>query len=58
MHIKIQGTKDLALSLKKARKPITGLVDADWGACTIDRKSCSGLCFIYAGSVIGWESRK
>jgi len=54
----LQGTKDLGLLFKKTGKYIKGSADADWAGCTIDRRSYSGYCFIYAGTVISWEAKK
>lgn len=35
-----------------------GYVDADWANCVDDRRSYTGYSFIFAGSLISWESKK
>lgn len=34
------------------------MVDADWGANLIDRRSYSGYVFVLAGASVSWEARK
>lgn len=33
-------------------------LNADWASDILDRKSYTGFCFVMAGSVISWQSRK
>lgn len=54
----LQGTKDFCLKYEKTGKPIIGLTDADWAACSIDFRSYTGFCFLYAGGPVSWESKK
>lgn len=43
---------------QKTNEQLYGVVDADWGANTVDRRSYSGYAFIFAGPTICWEARK
>jgi hypothetical protein len=54
----LQGTKHVQLNYKKTGEPIHGYADADWGSSSIDRRSYTGYCFMFAGGTISWESRK
>lgn len=54
----IKGTINLTLKFQKTGRELVGMTDADWGSCQIDRKSYTGYCFEFAGSVISWESKK
>ncbi|CAB0004503.1 unnamed protein product, partial [Nesidiocoris tenuis] len=54
----LKGTMDFSLTYQKNGQPIIGYADADWGSCTIDRRSYSGHCFIFAGSAISWSAKK
>ncbi|BES94054.1 Hydra magnipapillata [Nesidiocoris tenuis] len=54
----LKGTKEMSLLYRKTSQPIVGYTDADWGSCTIDRRSYSGFCFIFAGSPICWAAKK
>lgn len=54
----LSGTKNLGLVFKKTGENIIGYADADWGSCSIDRRSYTGYCFILAGASVSWESRK
>ncbi|BES91554.1 Hydra magnipapillata [Nesidiocoris tenuis] len=47
---------DFSLTYQKTGQPIIGY--ADWGSCTIDRRSYSGHCFIFSGSAISWSAKK
>ncbi|KMQ84639.1 retrovirus-related pol polyprotein from transposon tnt 1-94 [Lasius niger] len=37
---------------------MTGYSDADWGKCTIDRKSYTGYSFILSGAAVSWKAQK
>ncbi|XP_049317564.1 uncharacterized protein LOC125780091 [Bactrocera dorsalis] len=54
----VKGTVQQGLLYKKTGADLYGVVDADWGANSTDRRSYSGFAFIYAGSSISWEARK
>lgn len=54
----LKGTSTYGLVYEKTGLPLFGMVDADWGANTIDRRSYSGFAFILAGAPISWEARK
>lgn len=54
----LKGTIDLSLCFSNTKRNLLGFVDADWGNCTIDRRSYTGMAFILAGAVISWESCK
>ncbi|XP_053960596.1 uncharacterized protein LOC128864864 [Anastrepha ludens] len=54
----IKGTLQQGLLYKKTGADLYGVVDADWGANSADRRSYSGFAFIFAGSSISWEARK
>lgn len=54
----LQGTADCTLSYSKNDSPLRGYIDADWGSCTIDRRSYTGYTFIFCGAAVTWESRK
>ncbi|XP_063371843.1 uncharacterized protein LOC134660073 [Cydia amplana] len=54
----LKGTTNVGLTYTKSQKPLDGMADADWGACKLDRKSCSGYTFKYAGAAISWASKK
>jgi len=54
----LKGTSDLGLTYKKTGRPVHGYVDADWGNCTIDRRSFTGYAFVLSGCPIAWISRK
>lgn len=54
----LKETKDWKLVYKKTSLPLIGYADANWAEDIYDRKSQSGFCFILAGAVISWESRK
>lgn len=54
----LKSTIDLALCFRRTKENLLGFVDADWGNCTIDRRSYTGTAFILAGAAISWESRK
>ncbi|KYM95345.1 Copia protein [Cyphomyrmex costatus] len=54
----LKGTMNFSLSFKRTQKDLIGYVDADWGNCRVDRRSYTGIVFIFAGGAISWESRK
>ncbi|KAM7358216.1 uncharacterized protein ACRADG_003276 [Cochliomyia hominivorax] len=54
----LKATKDYVLMYKKTSLPLIGFVDANWAQDTNDSKCQSGFCFIFAGAVISWESKK
>jgi len=54
----LKGTMDMNLIYKKTGNQIIGFADADWASCTVDRRSYTGYCFMFAGGIIIWESKK
>lgn len=54
----LSSTKHAVLLYKKSDSPLTGFCDANWAQDVNDRKSQSGFCFILAGGVVSWESKK
>ncbi|XP_053968479.1 uncharacterized protein LOC128869905 [Anastrepha ludens] len=54
----LKGTRDHGLLYTKINKRLYGVVDADWGANLIDRRSYSGYAFVLAGASVSWEARK
>ncbi|XP_046396909.1 secreted RxLR effector protein 161-like [Ischnura elegans] len=54
----LKGTKDLCLVYGNAKQPLTGYVDADWGACEMDRHSYTGYVFTHGGTAVSWASVK
>lgn len=54
----LAGTAEMGLKYEKADKPVTGYCDADWGGCTVDRRSYTGYAFLYCGAAISWKSQK
>lgn len=54
----LQKTKSYGLVFKKGNCVLRGFVDADWAACTLDRRSYTGYCFSLSGCVVSYESRK
>jgi len=53
-----KGTSDIGLFCTSTEEPLSGFVDADWGANLADRRSHTGMCFIWSGGPITWDSRK
>lgn len=55
----LKGTKKCGLTFVKSDIPeLEGFVDADWAGDMVDRRSYTGFCFKFSGSVVSWESRK
>lgn len=54
----LKGTSNYGLVFKKTGKSIEGYCDADWGGCSIDRRSFSGYAFSLGGACVSWSSRK
>lgn len=54
----LAGTSSHGLLYRRTGEQLVGYVDADWGNCSVDRRSYTGLTFILAGAAISWESRK
>ena len=54
----LAGTTGLGLLFFRADQPLTGYSDADWGGCTIDRRSFTGYTFLLGGAAISWKSQK
>lgn len=54
----LQKTKKYGLVFKKSDTNLHGYVDANWGSCSLDRRSYTGYSFILSGCVISYESRK
>ena len=43
---------------QKTGQSLVTYADADWGGCSVDRKSYSGFALMYAGGAVSWEARK
>ncbi|KYN08004.1 Copia protein [Cyphomyrmex costatus] len=54
----LKGTLDHGLTFTKSGKNLTGYVDADWGNCSLDRRSYTGTAFLLANAAISWEAKK
>lgn len=54
----LKGTCDHNLTFKKSGTPLTGYVDADWGNCTVNRRSYTGYAFILGSGAISWKAQK
>lgn len=54
----LKGTVNYGLMYQKSGELLFGVVDADWGANTVDRRSYSGFAFMFAGAAICWDARK
>ncbi|KMQ88095.1 retrovirus-related pol polyprotein from transposon tnt 1-94 [Lasius niger] len=54
----LKKTINLALCFSPTQENLYGFVNADWGNCTIDRRSYTGTAFVLAGAAISWKSRK
>jgi len=54
VHLSLQFPSPVSSSLPSTR----GLSDADWASDEKDRKSISGYCFYFLGSLVSWSSQK
>ncbi|XP_019888500.1 uncharacterized protein LOC109611240 [Ooceraea biroi] len=54
----LKGTINHGLHYTKSGKNLIGYTDADWGSCSLDRRSYTGSVFLLANAAISWESRK
>lgn len=54
----LKGTHNVGLVYSHSSDPPTMFTDADWGNCSLDRKSYTGYTFIMSGEAISWESKK
>lgn len=54
----LAGSSRYGLVYTKTDEPIIGYSDADWGGCTIDRRSYTGYAFLLSGAAITWKSQK
>lgn len=54
----VKGTIDSGISYHHDETRLYGVVDADWGANMMDRRSYSGFAFILSGAAICWQARK
>lgn len=54
----LKGTMDLGIMYRPSRQQVSGFVDADWGNCIDDRRSCTGYAFILSSGPVSWDSKK
>lgn len=55
----LKGTKDLGLGYRRTNGiSVTGMSDAEWGGCPMERKSFSGYVFFLGKAAIFWSSQK
>lgn len=54
----LNSTKNAVLTYRKSGLPLKGFCDANWAQDVNDRKSQSGFCFLLAGGLVSWESKK
>lgn len=54
----LKGTSNFVLCFRKSDHALTGYTDADWGNCTIDRKSYTGYAFTLCGAAVSWKAQK
>jgi hypothetical protein len=47
-----------SLQFLERRATDLAFVDADWGNCTEDRRSCTGFIFLLNGSPVSWDTKK
>ncbi|XP_045453363.1 secreted RxLR effector protein 161-like [Melitaea cinxia] len=54
----LKGTKNIGIRYKKTGSALIGMADADWVACTIDRRSYTGYIFKYGGGLVSYATKK
>lgn len=54
----LKGTKTVCVRYTKTGMPLMGMADADWAACTVDRRSYTGYIFKYGGGLVSFETKK
>ena len=55
----VKGTRHLGLQLRAMDSPvITAYSDADWAGCPDTRRSTSGFCVFFGGSLVSWSSKR
>lgn len=54
----LSGTRNAYIKYGETIKDIEGFSDSDWAENKDDRHSTSGNCFIIAGAVVSWSSKK
>ncbi|KYN22643.1 Copia protein [Trachymyrmex cornetzi] len=54
----LKGSANYGLHYTRSHKHLIGFTDADWGSCTLDRRSYTGAVFLLSNAAISWESRK
>ncbi|XP_053964328.1 uncharacterized protein LOC128867249 [Anastrepha ludens] len=54
----LAGSAHRGLVFRKTNDPLIGYADADWGGCTVDRRSYTGYVFLISGAAITWKSQK
>lgn len=54
----LRGTQNAKITYRRTGQPICAYVDSSWAEDQNDRKSQSGMVFVFAGAAIDWESRK
>lgn len=54
----LAGTAEIGLVYSRTNNLLFGYANADWGGCTIDRRSYTGYVFLLSGAAITWKSQK
>lgn len=54
----LKGTQHLGIVFSRSQDRPSIYVDADWGNCTVDRRSYTVFAFIINGAAVSWESKK
>ncbi|XP_071580260.1 uncharacterized protein [Temnothorax nylanderi] len=54
----LAGTAEIGLVCTKTDEPLVGYADADWGGCTVDRRSYTRYAFLLSGAAITWKLQK
>lgn len=54
----LKGTDNIGLSYVCSSNYPVMFTDADWGNCSLDRRSYTGYVLIVSGGAVSWESRK